>query len=468
MNKPLELKLDRLSKTPLTEQIRIGITNAIEKGVLKSGARLPSWLDLAAQLGVSRGTVRIAYERLMDNQLITASRSTGTRVVERPNTVIKEQGIKPSSFMDMYKEFTAGPAIFQMGVPSQENLPIKLFSRIRSYGIHAELGTSISYPDPCGELGLRREIASYLAISRGIACSPFQIIITNGFAGALGLTLKALGIEGEQAWIENPCFPLTRKGLELGKLSIVPVPVDKEGLIVEQGITQAPNAALAIVTPGQQAPLGYTLSLERRLQLLNWASKENAWIIEDDYLSELRLEGRATPALASLDQAGRVIHIGSFSKTLSPSLRLGFIVVPLHLVNQFSEIAVCLSPAPGPAVQLATSEFMKKGHYMRHIRRTKRLYLTQRNELMTQLQARNNSFQLLAGGLSVLINLPQNVDDVSLVRKMVQVGLAPAPLSVWYDINSPQQKGLLLGVAMAPIKHLSRACDQLIEAINIS
>ena len=316
MTKPLNLQLDRSAKTPLTEQIRKGITAAIESGALAPGARLPSWLDLAAQLGVARGTVRSAYAKLSAAQFIVASRATGTHVADRLSIIVRqEETPDPGSFMEMYQELTAGPAIFQMGVPAQESIPAKLLARIRSSAVRAELSAPAIYPDPRGELALRREIAAYLAIARGIECSPSQIIITGGFGSGLGLALRVLGLEGRKAWVENPGFPFTRRGLELARLSLAPIPVDADGMDVDYGLNHAPDAALAVVTPGQQAPLGFTLSLARRLRLLDWAAQKGAWVVEDDYLSELQLQGRATPALASLDRAGRVIHIGSFSKT---------------------------------------------------------------------------------------------------------------------------------------------------------
>jgi GntR family transcriptional regulator / MocR family aminotransferase len=468
MDKSLNLELDRSAKTPLAEQIRKGISAAIENGVLAPGARLPSWLDLAAQLGVARGTVRLAYERLADAQLIVASRSAGTRVADRPPraTAGRDERPDPGSFMDMYQELIAGPAIFQMGVPAQESLPVKLFSRVRSYAVQAESSKAALYPDPRGELELRREIAVYLAIARGIECSPSQIIITGGFSSGLGLTMRVLGLQGRKTWIEEPSFPITRHGLELAGLSLAPIPVDEEGIDVEYGLREAPDAALVVVTPGQQAPLGATLSLPRRLRLLDWAVQENRWVIEDDYLSELQLEARAAPALASLDRAGRVIHLGSFSKTIAPSLRLGFVVSPLQLVSRFAEIAACLAPAPMPAVQLATAEFMRKGHYMRHLRRTKRLCTAQRDTLLSYLKSRAKGLDIATAGLAALLRLPDGIADVSIARESLAFGMAPAPLSVWYASPASAQSGLLLGISTAPQQHIARSCDRLLEIIE--
>ncbi|WP_164839296.1 MocR-like pyridoxine biosynthesis transcription factor PdxR [Sinorhizobium meliloti] len=464
MDQPLKLELDRSAKTPLAEQIRKGVSTAIESGVLAPGARLPSWLDLAAQLGVARGTVRTAYEKLSAAQLIVASRAGGTRVADRPAAIARvEQPPDPGSFLERYLEMTAGPAIFQMGVPALETFPATLFSRIRSQAVRAESSAPAIYPDPRGELDLRREIAGYLAVARGIECSPSEVIITGGFASGLGLTLRVLGLEGRKAWMEDPGFPFTRRGLELARLSLAPIPIDADGIDVDHGIHHAPDAALVVVTPGQQAPLGPTLSLARRLRLLDWAAQTQAWVIEDDYLSELQLNGRAAPALASLDRAGRVVHIGSFSKTISPALRLGFLVAPPALASCFAEVAACLAPPPGPALQLATAEFMRDGHYMRHLRRTKRVYSAQRDALLECLP---HAGEAGVAGLAVLLRLPDGAPDVAIARETLAFGMAPAPLSVWYASPNSARSGLLLGLATAPQRQLARSCDRLLGIIR--
>ena len=225
MERHLNLKVDRSGKTPIAEQIRRGIATAIESRVLEPGARLPSWQDLAAQLGVARGTVRTAYEKLRAAQLIIPSRATGTRVAPRPCAAVKsEQRPDPGSFLETYQEMTQGPAFFQMGVPATETFPATLFARIRANAVRAEASAAPIYPDPRGELQLRREIAGYLAIARGIDCSPSQIIVTGGYGAGLGLAFRVLRLEGEKAWIEDPGFPFARKGLELARLSLAPIP----------------------------------------------------------------------------------------------------------------------------------------------------------------------------------------------------------------------------------------------------
>src|SRR5262249_3633324 len=466
MTKPLNLNVDRSAKTPLAEQIRHGIVTAIENGVLEPGARLPSWQDLAAQLGVARGTVRTAYEKPDAAQRIVASRATGTRVAPRPRAMVtSEKRPDPGSFLEIYQEMTQGPAFFQMGVPATETFPATLFARIRAKAVRAEASAAPIYPDPRGELELRREIAVYLAIARGIDCSPSQIIVTGGYGAGLGLPLRALGLEGEKAWIEEPGFPFARKGLELARLSLAPIPVDADGIDVDHGFRHVPEAKLVVVTPGQQAPLGPTLSLERRVRLLGWAAI-GAGVREGDYLSDLQLAGRAAPALASLDRAGRVIHIGSFSKTISPTLRLGFIVAPIALMARFAEVAACLAPPPGPSVQLAIAEFMREGHYLRHLRRAKRAYAAKRDDLLAQLRPHFDADNVMATGLAVLLRLPDGTSDLTIARETLAFGMFPAPLSAWYASAETSRSGLLLGIATSPTKELARSCELLVDIIR--
>jgi GntR family transcriptional regulator/MocR family aminotransferase len=187
-------------------------------------------------------------------------------------------------------------------------------------------------------------------------------------------------------------------------------------------------------------------------------------VIEDDYLSELQLRARAAPALASLDRAGRVIHVGSFSKTISPALRLGFVVVPEALASRFAETAACLAPAPGPSVQLATAAFMRDGHYMRHLRRTKRVYAAQSESLLKCLRPRAKD--IVIAGLAVLLRLPDGAPDLSIARETLSFGLAPTPLSLWYASTASVRSGLLLGIATAPQKRIEASCDRLIRIVD--
>jgi GntR family transcriptional regulator/MocR family aminotransferase len=440
----LAIKLDRTAKSSLAEQLRLSIEAAILDGRLKPGTRLPSWQDLATQLGVARGTVRVAYERLLDAQLIVTSGPAGTRVTEHlPSRPPERKAEKRPSLPIMFSDYSTPPRIFQMGVPAQDAFPFKTWSRTLSRAARQVAALPVSYPDPRGERALRQQIAGYLAIARSVACGEEQIFITSGYNGALGLVIRALQLEGKPGWMEEPGYPIARAALRIAGITPAAVPVDADGLDVSRGFEIAPAAAFALVTPGQQAPLGMTMSLPRRRALLQWAEEAKAWIIEDDYLSELQLKGRAAPALASIDHGGRVIHIGTFSKTISPALRLGFIVVPSALTSRFAEAAAYLAPAPFPGIQHAVAEFLRDGHYIRHLRKMKRLY-AQRRDLLKQWLDPGQSVEAMAG-LALVLRLPDGTPDVEIAKRLLAFGLAPGPLSPWYAGQEPAA-GLLLGI----------------------
>ena len=461
----LPIHIDRVGKTSLATQIYGAIRDAIETGRLASGARLPSWRDLAAQLGVSRGTVRVAYERLINEQFVVGQGAAGTRVADRPSpSSTAKWSPEAPPLPELFHDFGTAPLTFQMGVPSQDAFPFKLWSRVFTREARRAAAAPVSYPDPRGDPDLRREVAAYLGIARGIRCTPSQVLITGGFSGALGLAIRGLQLEGKTAWMEDPGFPLTRTALGLAGMTVAPVPVDEEGLDIATGLRSAAGAALAVVTPGQQAPLGMTMSLSRRLELLAWARKNEAWIIEDDYLSELQLKGRAAPALASLDHGGRLLHIGSFSKTISPALRLGFLVVPPDLVRRFADWVACVAPAPNAAVQRAVEEFMREGHYLRHLRRMKRHYAARQEVLLRCLrEVASGAIKVDAtAGLAVVTLLPDSASDVDVALRALPFGLAPAPLSPWY-MQPTTRQGLLLGVTNLNERRLPADCRRLVD-----
>jgi GntR family transcriptional regulator/MocR family aminotransferase len=464
----LPIGLDRARKTSLASQIYEGLREAIESGKVPANAKLPSWRDLAAQLGVSRGTVRLAYERLIDEQLAIGLGAAGTRVTERPAAASSSIWSPAASpILELFHGFGTTPLPFQMGVPAQDEFPYKLWSRLLAREARHTAAAPVGYPDPRGEPALRREIAAYLGIARGLRCSPSQVLVTAGFSGALGLVIRGLGLEGRTSWVEDPGFPLTRTALALAGMRTVPVPVDPEGLDVAAGRALAADAALAVVTPGQQAPLGMTMSLARRLALLEWARRSDAWIVEDDYLSELQLQGRAAPALASLDQGERVLHIGSFSKTISPALRLGFVVVPPALAARFGDIAACLAPAPAATMQCAVASFLAEGHYLRHLRRMKRLYAARREALLRCLreEAADVIDVQATAGMAVVTRLRDDASDVDIALRALPFGLAPSPLSAWY-VHAPQPRGLLLGVTNVDESRLGADCRRLAALVR--
>jgi GntR family transcriptional regulator/MocR family aminotransferase len=463
----LPIALDLAGRAPLATQIYRAVRDAIETGRIGPGAKLPSWRDLAAQLGVSRGTVRVAYQRLVDEQFALGLGAAGTRVAERPSRSTAPLGPPDAPPLpEMFPTYGTKPLPFQMGVPAQDAFPFKLWSRILARAARSAAVAPVAYPDPRGDPQLRGEIAAYLAIARGVQCSPSQVFITAGYSGALGLVIRALRLEGLGACVEDPSFPVTRSALSLAGMSLTAARVDAEGMDIA-AIRDTAEAALAVVTPGQHAPLGMTMSLTRRLALVAWAQRTGAWVVEDDYLSELQLTGRAAPALASLEHGGRVLHLGSFSKTISPALRLGFLVAPVELAARFGEVAACLAPAPAAVVQTAVAEFLREGHYLRHLRRMKRLYAARRERLLEDLTLVGpEPLKLEAtAGMAVVIALPPWASDVEVARRALAIGLAPSPLSPWYVRSAPRQ-GLLLGVTNVDARRLPDDCRRLADLVR--
>ena len=234
------------------------------------------------------------------------------------------------------------------------------------------------YPDPSGLLPLREAIAAYLGVSRGILCTPDQVLVTAGFQGALALVARVLLRTGDPVWVEDPGYHLARQALEAAGATLVPVRVDRDGMRVAAGVVAAPRARLAVVTPTHQSPLGVALSLPRRLALLAWAAEAGAWVLEDDYDSEFRYTGHPLPALKSLDRGGRVLYAGSFSKVLFPALRLGYLVVPDELAEAFARASRLWSLGLPSLEQRVVAAFMAEGHFARHLRRMRSLYAARR------------------------------------------------------------------------------------------
>jgi GntR family transcriptional regulator/MocR family aminotransferase len=461
--KEVGLEIDRSRSTSITGQIAATLRSAIQEGRLQPGARLPSWRDMAAQLGVARGTVRAAYEALADELLVISAGASGTRVADQAPTTATPEAKIPRPLDGVLRGFSLKPLPFQMGVPAQDAFPAKLWSRLRTRAAREDAMGPVGQPDPRGDAQLRARIAGMLAITRSMSCTPDQIILTGGYRNGLCLTMLVLEAVGKQVWYEDPGFPLARSGLLAAGVEVVPVPVDEQGIRVDLGVAAAPRARLAIVSPAAQAPIGVSLSSARRRDLLAWAQREGAWIVEDDYLGGLQLSRRAAPALAAEDKAGRVIHIGTFNKTLSPALGLGFIVAPVALAGRFAEVASFLNPAPNTTTQLALADLLAGGHFLRHLRQTKQLYLGRREALSAKLRQKLEISN--AAPLALVVRLPPEVDDVALARRGVDRGIAPLPLSIWYHDRSMARPGLLLSVTNVHERNLNAASEALFDLV---
>ncbi len=427
---------------PIFLQIAMRLRSAIATGALQPGARLPSSRTLSAQLGVARGTVDAAYDLLSGEGAIEPRGAAGT-VVSAQLSGFPRAPVQRALGLARPVVAQAAPLPFQRGLPALDAFPRKLWSALTAKAARALSEADLSYPDAAGSPALREQIVAYLGLARGIACAPHQVLITAGYQGALTMVRQVLLRPGDAVWVEDPGHPPAFQALEVGGASLVPVPVDADGMRVTAGVSAAPKARLAVVTPTHQSPLGVSMALPRRLALLAWAEEARAWVLEDDYDSEFRYTGPTPPSLKSLDRGERVLFAGSFSKTLFPGLRLGYLVVPDALLEAMTRAARLTTRGPPLLEQNVTAAFMAGGHFARHVKRMRGLYARRRAALAEALSG-HFPVELASGGMHLLVRLPEGVDDGDVARRAPSAGLAPVALSGLSIAHHPGQ-GLLLG-----------------------
>ena len=462
--------LHRRSPVPVYRQLYHRTRAAIASGQLRSGERLPSTRSLAAQLGAARGTVDAAYAMLAAEGWIVARGPAGTIVA--PDLAGKLRGWPLTSTLTQPASNGLAaempPRPFQMGLPALDAFPRKLWSRLVAREARALSSAGMVNPDPAGYGKLRESIAAYLAIARGVSCTPRQVFVTAGYQGALSLVARTRIERGDQVWFENPGYHLARQGLTEAGARLIPVPVDDEGMRIADGLVRAPRARFVVVTPSHQCPLGVALSLPRRLALLSWAAEAGAWIIEDDYDGEFHYSGRPLPALKSLDRADVVLYAGSFSKVLFPALRLGYLVVPNRLVQSFTRASHSLHAGNARLEQAVVARFMIEGHFARHLKRMRGLYAARRAALADALTAAFGDHlrvALQSGGMHLLARPLGGVRDTMLVQLAEMQGSAPTALSP-LSIDGDCGQGLLLSFTNIPQQHASDAARALQRAIG--
>jgi len=461
--------LDPASPTPLFRQLHDRIAAAVLAGRLPAGCRLPSARGLAAALGVARGTVEAAYQGLAGEGYLVMHGAAGTRVdpalAPRRPADGDERSAAARPAAAAVADEPARP--FQMGLPAIDAFPYKAWARLAAAAARAIRPDDLVQQPPGGLAALRVEIARHLAIARGVTAGPDEVVVTAGFQGALSLVAGALLRPGDTVTIEDPGYHLARDALRHGGARVAGVPVDGDGADVAAIAAAAPR--LAVVTPTHQFPLGVAMSLGRRIALLEWARGAGAFILEDDYDSELRYAGRTIPALKSLDRDGRVLLAGTYSKVLAPGLRTGYLVVPPALAEAVHAVAARLQPPPAITVQRAIAAFSANGGLARHVRRMRTLYAGRRTALAEALAAAlGPTARVVApsGGLHLVVHLPAGTDDRSLVARARSHGLAPVALSR-LGVERPHAPGLLVGFANVPAAEAAGAAHRLAAAIAI-
>lgn len=453
---------------PLHRQIYLRFRGAISAGTLKPGTRVPSARALTKELGLSRSTIDTAYATLAAEGYIQSRGQAGTFVAIALEPRTAAQSVPPAHDLTSGLSIASGSILpFQMGLPALDAFPRKIWARLGASTIRSMQPSEMALPSIYGLPTLRAEIARYLSVSRGIGCAPAQVFVTAGYRQSLEMLCAAVLGTGDRVWIEDPGYPPTREVLKLMNASAVPVPVDNEGMIVERGIEAASDARAAIVTPAHQSPLCVSLSLQRRLALLNWAAKNDSWIVEDDYDGEYRYVSRPLPALKSLDQGGRVLYCGTFSKVLFPSIRIAYIVVPERLVARIAQISETRSSGNAHLTQAAVAAFMREGHFARHIQRTRDLYATRRAATVAGLKSVLGSrvnIDAQPGGMHLILRPKGKVSDYMLVARMRAEGLYGEALSDW-GIKVTDSNGLILSFTNIDSQHMAEGLATRILAV---
>ena len=478
---------------PLYRQIYQQIRREILKGEISSKTRLPSTRALASQLGVSRITVTNAYEQLLAEGYLEGKTGVGTFVAsELPEKFLQttrpeKKGIEhshrrknirlskygenlnksPDETSVSYRASKLAP--FQNGLPAINEFPIKSWIKIKQNLQKNFFKTSLGYGDARGFEPLREAISVYLKSSRGVVCTPKQIIITNGSQQSLDLIGRVLVNKNDQVWLENPCYLGAKDTFSSLEAKSIYLPVDDEGLNFSKTKDQKPK--LIYITPSHQFPLGITMSLQRRLNLLEWAEKKNIWIIEDDYNSEYRFSGRPLSSLQGLDRSGQVIYLGTFSKTIFPALRLGCMVVPYDLIEVFTKAKALIDRHSPIFEQMVLAEFIAENHFSRHIRRMRKLYAERRQIMINALEKHLGNkirIQPSSAGLHLTIWLDKPLDDVEISHKLNQKGIINEPLSK-YVFGEKLPPALILGYAAFDeyqIKNGIRELAQIIQSFT--
>lgn len=484
---------DNRSDLPLYRQIYEAIRSAILNGEFASQMRLPATRVLADQLGVSRITVVNAYEQLFAEGYLEGKTGAGTFVTsELPDDLLQTSGknlhgqtktgktenkesvlLKLSPFGEKLAARDVGKIReqtiaefrpFQNGLTAIDKFPFEIWSRIAAR-LHRHPSRGIlGYGDPQGYPPLREAVAAHLKSARGVNCTPEQIIITSGAQQALDLTARIFLSEQDSVLIEDPCYMEARNSFRATGAKVIPISVDDEGINLTTIAKCGGNAKLVYVTPSHQYPLGVTMSLPRRLALIEWAKQNNAWIIEDDYNSEFRYAGRPLAALQGLDRdGGRVIYVGTFSKTIFPSLRIGCAVVPPELADVFV-IARALNDVHSTSIdQAILTEFIVEGHFARHVRRMRALY-RERQQILVE-ECEKNLKGLLEvkkadAGMHLVGWLPEDFDGEEISRQATAQSLKITPLSTYSRINLPRD-GFILGYTAFDEKQIKAGVKKL-------
>jgi GntR family transcriptional regulator / MocR family aminotransferase len=468
---PVEVHVSLVGRDDLTVEIYRQLRQAILEGRLAAGERLPPTRELARRLSVSRGTVLLAYEQLADEGYVAAHVGVGTFVSDHaaahPGRARPDGGaLRPRPFWDSFPP----PAVFgrlaefdfRSGIPEARLFPYPRWRRLLGAEFHAAADDIGVYADPAGHDGLRRAIARHLGTSRGMSATPDDVVVTNGTQQAVDLVARVLLDPGDQVAVEHPGYGPPRRLLASLGARVAGVPVDAEGLVVD---AIPAGTRLVYVTPSHQFPLGVTMSLPRRMALLAWARRHDAAIVEDDYDTEFRYADRPIDPLRTLDTTGRVVYVGSFSKTLLPALRLGFVLAPASLrtaLRAAKYVADWHTPLPA---QAALARFIDDGWFARHVRRMRAVY-QERHQLVTDGLRHRFADHLevvpSAAGLHVAATARSlSAGQLEDVARLASAAGVEVQLLSHFGVGMPGPPGLIVGFGAIPTERIAEGLRRL-------
>jgi GntR family transcriptional regulator / MocR family aminotransferase len=479
--------LDAAGSTPMYDQLSEWFRRAILDGRLRPGQRVPSTRSLAKELRISRVPVLSAYEQLYAEGYLETFVGAGTCVARAiPGEAAKSNGTERRAAQQSVTQtaprkvaqrveglrvpaqvWANNQGAFRVGLPAIDHFPVTTWSKLLNHHARRPPIEHMVYGEPMGYLPLREAIAEYLGTVRTVRCDASQILITTGSQQGLQICVHALLDPKDRIWIEDPGYPGVKQALRTIGAEMIPVPVDEEGLHVEEGIRLNRHARAVYISPSHQFPLGYTMSAARRMQLLSWASRSGAWIIEDDYDSEYRFGGRPLASLQGMDTEERVVYVGTFSKVMFPALRVGYVVVPKDLIPAFAAVRDAFDTFSSTLYQVALVDFIREGHFARHIRRMRTLYQERRTVLREAIdQYMDDRLEVIGteAGMQLAALLPAGVDDVAVSIKAKQLGVSARPLSLCYA-ERPARGGVILGYSGASVHEIREGVRKLSKCI---
>lgn len=489
------VRLDRRKNAPLTKQLYDSLLTAIQSGQLPAGFRLPSTRELATQLAISRTTVIGAFDQLVAEGYLTSIVGQGTRVrLSLPEEALMARfqrddalpsarqtasaANKESAQLSEFGQNIAGidfsglaysPEIkpFRSGIPALDEFPIAAWSQMIRKVWKSVSVQDLSYGESEGWRPLRRAIANYVRGFRGVRCSDEQVLIVNGTQQAFDIINRLVLNPGDKVLFESPGYLRAKLAFQATGASLVNVPVDQHGMNLAAICDSSSSAQLAYVTPSHQYPMGVTMSIDRRMQLIEWASRNQSWIVEDDYDSEFRYSHRPIPALQGLDPGERTIYVGSFSKVMYPSLGIGYVVVPYPLIDAFRKVLAVAGRPPSKVDQIALAEFIDEGHFARHLRRMRIVHESRRTALVESINTHLSHALRIVGadaGLHCTALLDDRWHDQTIVQKAGENGVFLRSLSEFFD-HDPRfenTNGLVFGFACSTPSQIKAAIRKLL------